>query len=212
MGFKRKYTRTANPAIASYTYTDIADGTGVQKFYGAKISGGWLLTPQAIYSEKLFSLVTPNGTSGTILLADFETTFNLPKTVKGNMVINAPIMHDTSSDGLRTVNVTVNVYRVSSGTATNIGMEKAVVYSESGTGQTPVNDRVRIVNIPLTQTHFKKGDTLRINVREEAYNANGSCIFYGYHDPAGRSTTSPTITDGTIPTKLEFYVPFKIDL
>jgi len=166
MGFKRKYTRTAQPAIASYSYTDIADGTGVQKFYGAKLSGSWLLTTQSIYSQSIFSQVTVNSTSGTLLLADFETTFNLPKVVKGDVVITAPIMHDTSTSGERKADLKINIYKVTTGgVATNIGSGSALQYSDTGTGQTAVNDRVRIAKVPLTQTHFGKGDILRISAK-----------------------------------------------
>lgn len=212
MGYRRTYTRTANPAIASYSYVDIADGTGVQKFYGAKTKSGFILTPQTLYSELIFTSVNAPYAAAVLLDNDFDVTFNMPKTVKGTLIVNVPFIHEVSTSGLRTFDVTITVQRVSNGVSTTIGTDTATQYSDTGTGQTAANFRERIVSVALTQTHFKKGDTLRIHVKLDIYNANGNCLFYTYHDPAGRAYGSPVITDGTINTQMVFYVPFRIDL
>ena len=50
----QKFT-TASPIISSYSYTDIADGTGVQIFYGARetddSSSTYFLSSNAIYPD-----------------------------------------------------------------------------------------------------------------------------------------------------------------
>lgn len=206
------FTIPGESAIASYPYQDVQDGTGYVHYFGAKDNDGYVLTTQNIYSEIIFSQVTANAGDATLLSQNFDVLFNAPKNVKGNLIANFPVMHDTSTSGLRKVNVTVTVYKVAVGGATTqIGTDTATEYSNTGTGQMEPNYRVRIVKCALTQTHFKVGESLRINVVIAVHNANGACIFYAYHDPAGRTYPSPTITDGTVPTQMSFYVPFRLN-
>ena len=135
-------------AIASYDYTDIASGTGHVTFYG---SGARTSTGDVPYliQEAFFGKVTIGEGTHTLDLSQF----NFPSTVKGIAYVSFYL--DTSTADLHTV--TMKFQKVSD---TTTDISSAIITRDitaSGTSQ-------EVLPIPLTETHFKRGDVLRLHV------------------------------------------------
>lgn len=222
--------------IASYNFEDLATGTGYETFYGGiTISAGTvatILTPNLIYSDQVFL------SSGRISLStaqnvivqqhNFDTMFNLPRTLKGDVFATIPWAARggagaTDTDSVRNI---VNIYKVEGDTQTFIlsGAGRKRQYSPTSNAAIMFTF-IDNVKIPVPSGfHFKKGDKLRMNVQQIAYSGNSSNgirdLFYGA-DPQGRLTSSKDIDNVTTPTfssstfdtsAMQFDVPFRIDL
>lgn len=120
MGVPFQYRKSTEGVTASYDYVDIAEGTGIVKFYGggcATISGATIealsgatlqhrLDRNAFYPAVYIDISDSNyrrdvrykpykGTDANytkVIDLDFDTSnFNLPRTIQGTMVSNIPI-------------------------------------------------------------------------------------------------------------------------
>lgn len=200
MPIPKVYAKMGQNAIASYDYTDIAEGTGVIDFLGftTVISGATLrhLGTKTVYSAN----IEPIFATATTYNFDL-TTFNYPKIAKGTAYIGF------SRYWAGTINHKLNIYftiqKVSEGIATNIGSVQTAEFTSDG------NPSIAhyLLNASLTTTHFKRGDILRLTI----YAVHPSGTLYIGTDPANRDGSLVTPA-ATYPTKLEVYIPFKIDL
>ncbi len=185
--------------IASYDFTDIAEGTGVVDFYGfsENLSGSTLLTlgKTSLYSADIQSA----GTSWTFN----APAFNFPKIVKGTALIRFSAALTGAQNS--TMNFDVAIQKVSGGAVSAIGSASTATHTRSaaGSGTTAMN---YTIPISCTHTHFKIGDNLRIVFTGHT---TGTAINLG-HDPANRDTSEMTAV--TNPTKMECFIPFRIDL
>lgn len=134
-------------AVASYSYTDIINGTGIMTFYGGitHLDGTTFLVSNQIngYSFKLIATST----------ITFETTvFNTPRTVRGTAYFSG-YFADSGDPGTMTVvlshidGVTAAVTQIGTG---------SIVISSLGVWAVGI--------IPLTTKRFKKGDSLRMTL------------------------------------------------
>tara|TARA_R100001530_G_scaffold74586_1_gene52508 strand:- start:10 stop:585 length:576 start_codon:yes stop_codon:yes gene_type:complete len=176
-------------SIASYNYTDVADGTGVIVFYGAitedDSGSDYILTTKTTPSRGIAENRYINQTNSPY---DFDlTAFNLPRTVKGTATAHFEIAVGSTN----AVTPTVQVQKVSNSVVTNVS---AVI-----TGPTQAtNAYVYNMDIPLTKTHFKKGDILRVVVTHNtAADTDINC------DPSGERYNA---------LPLQFHIPFDLDL
>ena len=187
------YRKAGETAVASYNYTDIAEGTGVVVFYGFKTyDGNYHLSNNVLYSETIETI------SATNMTFNFDLSpFNLPKIIKGTALVKFCFRIIAAG----TISFVLTLQKVSGGAATSIGTASLSNYSVT---TAPVN---RLVSIALTETHFKAGDFLRFVM--DVTN-NGGSTAYG-HDPANREGVYVTPV-ATYPTKLEVHIPFKLDL
>lgn len=196
-------------AVASYSYTDIATGLGYQTFYLAATRETtnieYLTTDKAFYSDPE-SIGTDNlVTSGfeKVQDVDFDTNvFNSPRTVKGTAIMNV-------ASSLRTLTaykaryLIINVIHFDGTTETNIGSVQTITKEQSGTSGTW--KYYEALQIPLTETLFKKGDILRINIQYwlKSGNSNGGTQIY--FQPTDNTNDQNT-------KRTEINIPFKLDL
>lgn len=169
--------------VASYDYTDIADGTGYAIYYllDSKDASGsaYYLVPTNSISSAANSA---NGWSGTNYI-DLDVTFNRPQTIKGMVHFSGEVNH-TGTDGT----VTAVLQKISGGSTSTLGAELATF--------TKTADLGFCISWDVSQTHFKSGDTLRLRVKTSSVN------LYISLDPSG---TTPS---GITPAKLA--IPFKL--
>ena len=175
-------------SIASYNYTDIAEGVGYSVYYliaGDSSAGDnqTILTPSST-SSGTYDHVTEGGFASTTY-KDFDIEFKLPKTMSGTAYFSGQVKEE-GGGGAGTV--TAKLYHYDGATETLIGAE---AQSQSHTG---TNNFCIIFDV--AQTRFKRGDILRLKVKTSA----GWIIISV--DPSG---VSPSIT----PSKLA--VPFKLE-
>ena len=209
MTFNRNYLKSAEGAIASYDYTDIAEGTGVVIFYGFTAKDDttetFLLSTQAsIYSNGVISSAATT-TSGTYVLEvekDFDIEFNRPQRIKGKgyATITSTYTHNTGN-GSMYVHVKLRKWDGTTETEIADGQTAVVNFSAATVYQTNT--------VPLTiatQEHFKKGDILRITVEVYAKQADGSGTVGFLHDPVNRTQA----TEDT--AQFINYIPFVLDI
>jgi hypothetical protein len=215
-----------NNVLATYDYTDIAEGRGVILFkaFTSDTEGttGYHLGTEDIYSSDIETVSTNFSTTEwvKVLEKDFDLPpFNLPRTIKGTAIINTCFCV-TNAGGLNSTKryayLIFKIRKYSGSTELEIasGQTASVPYSgvESGCA-------IRLVSIPITipQTHFKKGDVLRLTIegwgKVLAIGSNQEGKLYIATDPMNRdgARIKPSSDDPTSITKLNLYLPFKLD-
>jgi len=196
-----RFRKSSEGALANYDFVDIAEGTGVVIFYGGatETSAGitYLFSKNAFYSEYT-TIIFGVGTN----TRNFDTgVFNLPKAIKGTAYFSVGLY--TQSGGANAY-LKVTVQKSSGGAITNCSSQ---ISSATINGNGAYN--MLMIPIPLTTTHFKKGDFLRVEV--SAVNSLNA-IEYGT-DPMGRPGTYLTgAVLNTMTTKMQLYMPFQLDL
>jgi hypothetical protein len=190
------------PSVASYNYVDIASGLGFSIYYGASTSLAagteYILTDQVLYS----SAKTVNQSAATTTTITFTaSSFNKPRTVKGTAFFSCGV--GGPSAGSVGMTVTAKVQLWDGSVATDISSQITTATFTTGGG---IEDKMFLLQIPLTQTSFKIGESLRLVVTFQTSNANYGEIGI---DPAGRETTYITTNATTV---MQLNVPFKIEI
>lgn len=218
---QKKYYRP-DPILINYTWTDVADGTGVISFKGyvTETSGAltYHLGTADYYSDEDYIEAVYTTSSQTFTKAgddDFDlTSFNNPRTIKGTAIVNFTGWVSVSRDGLSNgyAYFILKVRKWDGTTETEI----ANVTTETiETNLLAGINEVFCVPITLSETSFKKGETLRLTIETWLRNDTGSgdSTAGGYgHDPQNRDGTyiSPSTDDPASITKLDFNCPFEV--
>jgi len=201
-------------AVASYSYSDLAEGTGVTMFYLLATNGDNILSQNQIYSD-----VIEYSTSAHALTTDFVknldvdfdlTAFNAPRTVKGTAYTNFTFHQWKSGTQVVTSKFTIKVRKWDGVTETEIGNATTAEITDTD------GYKLTALAIPLTETNFGIGDVLRVTVEgwdKEAAADSTNVLTFG-QDPMNRdghyiipSTDNPVST-----TQFKIWIPFKIDL
>ena len=191
MAIPVKYQRSPDPAIASYDYVDLAEGTGIVALYlysSIVVSdvNDYHLGRTAVYSAD----TTLDKTHTDI---DYDLSpFSTPRDIKGTGFINIPYNLGDGESGYLTCKV-----RKWDGTNET---EIASVVTNTASGAS-----VGIFSVPITipLTHFKIGETLRFTVGLTV--VGGTAAFdYGIQPM--------NLTSGTmITTTSKFFCPFLLN-
>ena len=204
---------TSSPSIASYDYTDLASGTGIQTFYIAngEISTGdqLFLTEQTLISnDKLRTyFVSIGGSIGgvwtKVIDEDYDLTlFNVPKQIKGKLTVQIPFGGHRVEGG--TLRIIVKLAKYSGTTETII----ATLQSQDVAMANGYNNLPGLMTGAITETHFSTGDILRVIVELWGHSLGNTneWIYFGC-DP------SNTQYDANITqTQAKILVPFKLDI
>ena len=202
MTLPRFYRREDEKAVASYSFTDIAEGTGKQLYFGissqddSAVDYHLVSGISGVYSSQA---TTSRNSDGTTTMDFDSSVFNLPRTVKGTAYFAAGM-----GIAVATVQLQVQVKKVDAGAnVTNLSSE----ISSVATAVTP--SVMAFLEIPLTQTVIKKGEFLRLTVKLVATSLTTG-VEVG-HDPA--NAAGNWIATGTKhSTIMKFYMSFRIDL
>ncbi len=214
------YRKSNEQVIASYNYTDIAEGTGIIELYGGTQK---VTTTESYYissdDDVSFNVSTTGRTTSDtgvfqkILDIDFDLApFNLPKNLKGRLrcIANLFIGKENDANEHGEAYIIMKLRKWDGSTETEIGN------AQSSTAANPTS----LIKTPYllnwyydiaSSTHFKKGETLRITLEvwiDPVDHAN--CNVELYHDPKNTTVTTDGGTART--TQLIFKVPFVIDL
>lgn len=195
-GVPQVYRKSNESSIASYNFTDIAEGTGIVLFNGLQtaVSGATLfyLSQNKVASNLVESTGNP--------ALNFPFTcipFNLPKVVKGTSIIRFSVC--TSDANLNQLQIGYRkIYP--DGSAVDISPKAITVYFNN----TAQNITTSLV---IPETHFKKGEALQLYM-ERMLGANQIIMAHDPINRVGTHFTTPSLT----PTMLEALVPFKLDL
>lgn len=212
-------------AIASYDYTDIAEGTGMVVFYAfSSYEGGaadYHLSTSAIPSHNQFTQATiGDHIYQPICDLDFDTSpFNLPKTIKGTAWVVVPCGYAEGVSSSGDIKFTAYIRKWTGSVESEIASaasEDPIVLDTAGDDH---KSKYAVVKITVPQTHFKIGEMLRLTIVAMGVSNDGDnngyyCIG---HDPANRNSQYATGTiapfeDNYGGSVLKVYIPFKIDL
>lgn len=217
-------------AVASYPYTDVAEGTGVVVYYGAHkridSTDSYFLTTNVVASDEIAkdSGTHSNASATKLIDLDFDVVFNKPKIVNGRCYFSVPFAvnnQSTTGSGY----VIAKVRKWDGSTETEIANAQSRTIESDGTPVT--NARTLLFSVDVTNAEFSAGQTLRITLEGWGVSASGAGwhhINIG-HDPANRtgwtesSASAYTIFDGTsthgvysTTPQLKFYIPFKLSV
>lgn len=212
MPVPNKYITTGENAIASYSFSDLAQGIGYLRVYPAVDSvGSGALLIDTTGSDSIMNVQTSTGTTSI----DFELTFNKPF-----ILANAPmvaVIPSGFSDG--------GVGGASSRTDAvfkKIDLAGAITILAQASGAIMAADTIaakyNLLRKTIPRTNMKIGEKLRLTVTQTRItDDSGACKFVIGHDPLGRLLTNETTSAPfTFPTgsdsKATLDIPIKIDL
>lgn len=218
---------TASPVIASFNYTDIADGTGNILIYTWNYIDNATPKYGLISGNTLSSsVVSPQGAAAAVTPAflqvldlDFDLTpFVLPRELKG-------IVRGSITLGGRTTAAAPNSFSVyaivrlrhwDGATETTIASMQTETWTAGG-GAINVKES-KVVGFSLDATagqHFAEDDQLRVTVEIWGQSTGGGKANVGFGcDPTARADETAVnggIIESTDTTLMKLNVPFKID-
>ena len=209
--------------LANYSYTDISEGIGYRVYYGARANDTDYITTSvsSVHSDKRSTQGGISGNTPTkVVDLTFDITFNTPKNLKGDILICVPIAHRFyGNSGNCESYLKARAYHWDGTSETIIGSEEqsASWDTQTGAGQVHFNNYRMLAITAASIVHFKKGETLRIDIEGWGWEDGGSGhkLTIG-HSPFG---TAFDIEDGDDDgfeagdwIRLEIHAPFVLDL
>ncbi len=209
-------------AIASYSFTDIADRTGVVSFNLAQTSTSagnkQILTTQVIYSGASASNETPmeisDSNTGTTFTEridkDFDlTSFNSPVTIRGTSTLNLSFRQSAGSfDGQSYIIAKIRKVPL-------VGAEIEIASAQTITtlnAPSAVKNYWHAIPIIIPLTSFKKGEIFRLTIGVWSKVASSGTIICAFGtDPKARDGPNVNVAND-LTTNSTFDLPFNIDL
>ena len=227
MGAMRKILSPASPQLVNYNFTDIAAGTGVTEFYGGRL-GDNVLYSYALSSNKFYSsrvttdaLAKTVGSYAIMVDVDFDVKFNQPKIINGKAIVNIPFGAEGLAASSLDMYCVAKLLKWDGTSGALLGYASGAALVTGGLADEAFLTGMNAVEIPLENVHFKKDETLRLNVEliGKTGQLNSAQMFIG-HDPQNRPTSgfetvpagNPVLTFGTAPSILNVQIPFKLDI
>ena len=210
-------------AVASYSYTDLAEGTGIRLFYGCtNEDGDGILTQNQIYSHTIESTALQNPPTTSYVLdldKDFDlTAFNMPQTIKGTAYINGTFYLHTDAVGAGQSGISyiqIKLRKWDGSTETEIANNTFTLTHTSSTTE----KKLFCLDITIPETHFKIGEILRATVliytKVTAIDSGLENFRTAFcYDPMNRDGTYivPSTDDPVTISQFKLWIPFKLPL
>ena len=208
----------ANSSIASYSFDEVRDGFGYITFYASNDKNGpWLSTQsnRSTAKEHIYDITyaDPNQVlllSGSHTVHFSGSSFVLPRTITGTATVesywkaNRP---DGSGEGSIDMEFAITKNAVDIGSFSGSQLAPADTNFVSGSV---------FYNIPLTETHFARGDIVGLRMTQWGKNTTGPPLHVKSYigiDPLDRDgTVIKPSTDADSTTILKVTVPVRIDI
>ena len=164
------FTPEVERQIVSYDYFDISNGIAYDIYYGTIGDDGTYIatTTNTTYSERIHTGVKETITATFVKWVgdlDFDITFNLPRNIKGDVLLNVPIGVHRATAVNPFYYVTGEVLHVTAlGAETSMGTGQSATFVVEDIGASP-NDiwsDMALLKISVNLKHFKKGEKLRL--------------------------------------------------
>lgn len=229
------------PYVASYDYFDIANGTGYDIYYGIGITNSVTTTSTVIVKSGIPCMsaaitAVENTTFLEVIDRDFDITFNTPKKIKGDFLAGIPIGYKMTGAAAQSMwfRSRVLVYHFDGSTETQLGSTStSEAYDiDAVDAANEIGSKVSFHKVTIPLRHFKAGETLRITVKVDVKATAGTgktCTAGMGCDPTNEAPSAAIInyesgvisiiSDGVTTghfgetnTKMEFHVPFKLNI
>lgn len=202
MAFKEEQQFTTQPpALATFSFEDIASGIGFIRFYAmnTSLTAGteYILGTNVQYSNDEYRLLT---TVGTAVLTFRSPPFNNSRFIKGTAVFSCAIHVNASASS----NVSVKLQEWDGSSATDLTETiESIVVTSGGLFQKNI-----LLQLPITtEKNIEVGKQLQIVVTFESTTNNNTKLA---HDPAGRQTDFTGSQE--VNTAMTIDVPFRNDI
>lgn len=200
--------------VASYDYTDLASGLGIVVYYGGQeeLNGNteryFLGQSTDIYSTNTNSTYTGSASQ----TYNFDSpAFNLPRTAKGNALIQFTYECPTGLGGgnsATSCRIKAQLFKLHADGSTTTALSSVATAYHDGTGGTSaLAEGVKTpfcYSLALTQTIIKKGEKLRVAITLE--NDDGESVRF-YHEPSGTTDLGTGRTSQVL-----LFMTFRIDI
>lgn len=188
--------------VASYNYTDIASGTGVQIWYPCVANS--VVGDQVLMDTPT---ITTSGSSrqtnaGTTALAFDSLGFNFPKVVKGNLWCSFGFGKQVAT---ATGSIAFELNKLSGSTETPLHTSGSFAISAAATSGAAL-----CTAAITTPTTIANGDKLRFRVWLTCGTGGGDWVAVGHQPLDGNTTDLNTTTSKT--TIFKVGVPFRIEV
>lgn len=232
----QEFRQSQDPFVLSFNWVDAVTGLGYIQYYGGQTADSsgtnYILQAQAFDpwhvlradngdedNSGRYNIYTLGTSDASVADLDFDTgTFEITRKMVGTCTFNVPFGFDpgVSTDRF-SLYIIGTVYRVRGGSETSVGTGTSSTLNNANDG-VGVADGLVSWSFDLTETNFKPGDLLRVNLNIHAWRSSGSgsCSIIIMTDPyardvaaTGGSSSNDEITySGGRP--LSFYLPFKV--
>lgn len=224
----KKLLPASNEVLANYDYVDIANGTGVTKFYagltGASGAYTYSLSNNTFTGAGVAIEGTANTGEGSLIFyqsldLDFDIMVNSQRLLKGDVIVNVPIaFYDAGGWNIREYCL-VKLRKYSGTTETEIASASGALLRSDGIAA-GYRSLMEAIRIPVTTgVSFKKGDTIRITTELWAGSARsplGAFRTFLACDPMEREDAAFAVdmlnNSLSTPTSLSALIPFRIDI
>ena len=207
------------PAIASYDYIDVSEGSGIVVLYGIAGTSANTFTRETIPSNKVVQYGQMTGDPNVktkALDVDYDLMLNYPKTIKGKAVVAVSIGFNSIVNETNIISAKALIRKWDGTTETEIVSKESDTYEKLGVG---IFSRTMLIEMDVPETNFKAGEYLRLTIEfygTRPLGAAGSPYCGFGNDPADRNDSTDynpqKIINDVDTTKLQFNCPFKIDL
>jgi hypothetical protein len=202
-------------AIASYQWTDIANGAGYVKYYLGFVREG-----DQILRENVFVSTSPSSSRssvGEIYSEEFKSEINSPRTLNGLVYFEFPYGIKTGIDDTKdaTIKTTIVLKRNDETIQTE---EFTMEMSDTGTGNwnsSTLEFYMQNGTFEVDNVQFGKGDTLILDITCEVTAIDSNCYVVVGHSPRDDLTANEYTQwadDPSSTTVSTISLPFKIDL
>jgi len=206
---------TASPVIGSYSWKEIAEGTGIIDYYVHQVGNAGSVTYKLLTTaQQDWEGATENHYSNVENLTVTFTSlaFNTSRIMEGTAYITFyQVVHPTSTAGTGSGKVTISIKKNA--------VEIATVDSETRTlaANWNANGGVDFLTVAIPRTKFNIGDVITITATGTT---SGACDHDITHEPLNGDVTIPahasaggpfTISAGT-PTYFKTSLPFRTDI
>lgn len=214
--FQRKTFIRGGEQTVSYSYTDIAEGTGTVSFYGfmardATNNKYYMSRNQLTSEEHETSVSYSNGAVASLIDDSFTLSeYKIPQTVEGTAYFQIPLYTShTTSPGAATFSTTITLEDYDGSTATTIATVTLADYNLSNTiGTSHVQEG--ILEVPRYKIDVGHNLRVKLTITVQRTIVSTETAAIG-HSPTNQDGNNITVADaGT--TQLIFNIPFKLDI
>jgi len=195
----KKFSGSQESATASYDYFDIANGSGMVRFYLGYVSASYVMSQSLFYSGACGSTNNVTTTPAKVLDLDFDLLLNKPLSIKGTLIANCPLYIQAGS-----VYFIIKLRKWDGTTETEIC---------EGTSNTLAGSavwRVCAAMSTVPATTFKAGEYLRVTIEVWGTASSGSQQARIGHDPMNLTDTIWTTASSISQSSVQ--IPIRIDI